>query len=98
MMAKKVSGPCTLVERHLMILHRDNQQLTLENWRGHILPGCSRDDSRKTEWSMSTSMVQAYLVMKGPGADMEDPLMAWISKREGEALEDRNHGFVITEQ
>lgn len=42
-------------------------------------------------------MVQAYLVMKGPGADMEDPLMAWISEQEDDDLEDRDYGFVITE-
>lgn len=41
-------------------------------------------------------MMQAYVFMKGPGTDMEDPLMAWISEQEGEDQEGRDQGSVQT--
>lgn len=39
-------------------------------------------------------MMQAYLFMKGPGTDMEDPLMTWISEQEDEDQEHRERGSV----
>lgn len=42
-------------------------------------------------------MMQAYLLMKGPGTDMDDPFMAWISEQEDEGQEHRDRGSVIIE-
>lgn len=47
------------------------------------------------EWNVSTTTMQAYLYMKGPGTDMEDGLMAWISEQEDEDSEDRDPGSGI---
>lgn len=41
-------------------------------------------------------MMQAYLFMKGPGTDMEDPLLVWMSKQEEENLEEGECGYVVT--
>lgn len=41
---------------------------------------------------MSTSMAQAYLAMRGPGADIEDPLLEWIRMQEEKNIQDGQPG------
>lgn len=43
---------------------------------------------------MSTSMLQAYLAMRGPGVDLEDPLFDWIRTQDETNLEDGDPGYV----
>ncbi|KUI57683.1 hypothetical protein VP1G_05007 [Cytospora mali] len=49
---------------------------------GPVLPGCSKGKDHSKKWNMSTTMMQVYFAMKGPGVDMEDPLVNWIGKHE----------------
>lgn len=49
---------------------------------GLKLPGCSRGKAPSKDWRVSTTMVQTYFAMKGPGTDMEDPLVKWIGRQE----------------
>ncbi|KAJ0124960.1 hypothetical protein J7T55_006303 [Diaporthe amygdali] len=48
-----------------------------------LLQGCSKEQDRNTTWTLSGATMQAYVAMRGPGIDMDDPLIAWISSEEG---------------
>ncbi|KAK7748020.1 hypothetical protein SLS53_001272 [Cytospora paraplurivora] len=67
----------------------DHQGDKEDDKSGSILPGCSKEKHHNEKWNVSTTMMQAYLAMKGPGADMEDPLVKWIEKQE---VEQRQEG------
>lgn len=58
------------------------------------MPGCSKDKDHEQKWNMSTSMLQAYLAMRGPGVDLEDPLFNWIRMQDEANLEDGDSGYV----
>ncbi|KAI3394795.1 hypothetical protein diail_2197 [Diaporthe ilicicola] len=47
-----------------------------------VLPGCSRGQHRNNVRTLSGTTMQAYVAMRGPGTDLEDPLMAWIASKE----------------
>lgn len=49
---------------------------------GSVLPGCSKGKDHNEKWTVSTTMMQTYLAMRGPGVDMEDPLLNWIGVQE----------------
>lgn len=59
------------------------------------LPGCSRGKDHGKKWNMSTSMMQAYIAMRGPGTDLEDPLLKWIMTQDKKSLENGVSGFVF---
>lgn len=61
---------------------QDNQAEDQDVVLGQVLPGCSKGKDHSKKWNMSTTMMQAYFAMRGPGADMEDPLINWIGKQE----------------
>lgn len=44
---------------------------------------------------MSTSMIQAYLAMRGPGANVDDPLLSWMRKQDEGNLEGGKLGYVV---
>lgn len=56
------------------------------------LPGCSKGRDHDQKWNMSTSMIQTYLAMRGPGADIDDPLLDWIRMQDEKNLQDGESG------
>lgn len=63
------------------------QLLPSDEWPTSVLPGCSKGKDRTKAWTMSTSMMQAYLALKGPGTDADDALLSWIAKQDEEGVE-----------
>lgn len=61
---------------------------------GSVLFGCSKKKHRNKRWNVSTTMMQTYLAMKGPGADMDDPLVKWIDKQEVEKRQEGESTWV----
>lgn len=45
---------------------------------------------------MTTSTMQAYFAMRGPGASIDDPLLKWTQKQDKKNLKDGNPGYVST--
>lgn len=43
---------------------------------------------------MSTSMMQAYIAMRGPGVDIEDPMLKWARKEDKKNHKDGVSGYV----
>lgn len=44
---------------------------------------------------MTTSMMQAYLALRGPGADIEDPLLSWIDQQDKKNVKAGESGYVL---
>lgn len=53
-----------------------------DTWPTSVLPGCSKGKEHAQQWIMTTSMMQAYLAMKGRGTDGTDPLLRLIAKQD----------------
>lgn len=63
------------------------QSQSLDEWPASMMPGCSKGKDHAKLWTMSTSMMQAYLALKGRGTDESDPLLRWIARQDDDFLE-----------